>query len=404
MTFSLDDLAFLTSARGKTLLQTLRGEDLRDSALLGVITLLRKTYTGDEARAAVELARLRRDAVEKFGTDAAVMYFTREALEQASDPLIRRYRSHLALTSELVDVGCSIGSDSLAFASGGKYVTGIDHDPLRIEMARMNAAALGINQAKFIVADALEYTPPENSVIFFDPGRRDAQGNRIANVERYQPPLSIIRRWKLKDGRVMVKLSPGVEIDELAAYPGTLQFISVGGDLKEALLHYDPNARKLNLAATLITPTETLYWDVVPSYDDRRALSKPRQWLIEPDPALLRAVKVESAAAQWKAYQLDTTIAYLTAERAPHTPWARSWRIRDWMPFSVKRLRAYLRDHNVGAVTVKKRGSAVTPEMLIPQLKLSGDESRVIVLTRCQGDPIAIVCEDYQPQHVSRKD
>ncbi len=404
MTFSLDDLAFLTSARGKALLEILRGEDLRDSALLGVITGLRKQYTGDEARAAVELARLRAQAVDKFGEDAGKMYFTREALEQASDPLIRRYRSHISFSAELIDIGCSIGSDSLAFASGGKYVTGIDLDPVRIEMARLNAAALGINQAKFVVADAREYMPPETSVIFFDPGRRDALGNRIANVERYSPPLSIIRRWKLKGGRVMVKLSPGVDIDELEKYPGTLQFVSVSGDLKEAILYYDPDERKLNLAATLITPTDTFYWDAVPSYSDRRPISKPRQWLIEPDPALLRAVKVESAAAQWKAYQLDTTIAYLTAEKAPETPWARSWRILDWMPFSVKRLRAYLRDHNVGTVTVKKRGSAVTPETLIPQLKLNGDESRVIVLTRSQGDPIAIVCDDYQPQHDSRKE
>ena len=38
------------------------------------------------------------------------------------------------------------------------------------------------------------------------------------------------------------------------------------------------------------------------------------------------------------------------------------------MPFNVKKLRAYLREHGVGQVTVKKRGTAVTPETLIAKL------------------------------------
>ena len=45
----------------------------------------------------------------------------------------------------------------------------------------------------------------------------------------------------------------------------------------------------------------------------------------------------------------------------------------------------------------KKRGTAVTPDTLIPQLKLKGSESRTLVLTRYQGQQIVMICEDYQP-------
>jgi hypothetical protein len=65
------------------------------------------------------------------------------------------------------------------------------------------------------------------------------------------------------------------------------------------------------------------------------------------------------------------------------------------MPFNLKKLRAYLRERNVGAVTVKKRGTAVTPEVLIPQLKLKGDESRTLVLTRCRSKQVVIICQDF---------
>ena len=93
--------------------------------------------------------------------------------------------------------------------------------------------------------------------------------------------------------------------------------------------------------------------------------------------------------------QLDPEIAYITTDAKPETVWARSWQIIDWLPFNLKKLRAYLREHRVGQVTVKKRGTAVTPETLIAKLKLDRTQngSRTIVLTRFGGEHIMLVCE-----------
>ncbi len=55
------------------------------------------------------------------------------------------------------------------------------------------------------------------------------------------------------------------------------------------------------------------------------------------------------------------------------------------MPFSLKRLRAYLRQRNVGRATVKKRGSPLQPEELIRELRLEGEEERVLFLTHVRG-------------------
>jgi hypothetical protein len=56
------------------------------------------------------------------------------------------------------------------------------------------------------------------------------------------------------------------------------------------------------------------------------------------------------------------------------------------LPFGVKRLRGLLRDRGVGRVTVKKRGTAVTPEELRRQLRLRGDGEATVVLTRVAGE------------------
>lgn len=88
--------------------------------------------------------------------------------------------------------------------------------------------------------------------------------------------------------------------------------------------------------------------------EDELLLSPPAAYLYEPDPAILRAGLVRKLGRMLNAQQMDDEIAYLTAEQAIATPFARCWRVESWFPFQLKRLRAYLRARGIGKVTVKK--------------------------------------------------
>jgi 2-polyprenyl-3-methyl-5-hydroxy-6-metoxy-1,4-benzoquinol methylase len=415
MTLSLVALYFLESAQGERLLARLADVDLSETNTLRLLTQVRKEYTAEQAGAALEMARLRLKAVDKFGDDARRLFFTRDALEQASDPLVRRYRANVLtppplpdkraalpvarqagsgegglpsiIAMSIVDAGCGIGADSLAFAQVGADVLGLDIDPVRVAIAQHNAAALGLN-ARFEVADIRDGLP-DADIVFFDPGRRDAQGKRIYDVEQYQPPLSIINGWN--HPLIAVKLSPGVELEQLKNYPGLVDFVSVAGDLKEAILWLGDDVKRLR--ATLLIDSEYYFWQRDAGVISDPVFSPPKGWLVEPDPAILRAGLVQDVAATFNGFMLDETIAYFTADTKPESPWVRVWQINDWMPFNLKKLRAYLRQRNVGKVTVKKRGSPITPEELTAQLKLNGDEIRTLVLTRLEGKPIVMVCE-----------
>lgn len=389
MTLTLDDLAFLTSPSGESLLAQLAHEDLSETQLLPVLMRLRRDYPAEQAGAALSLAQLRLKAVAKFGPAAQAMFFTPDALEQASHPLVSVYRSAEVQGQQVIDAGCSIGADSLALAQAGHAVIGMDLDPLRVALARLNAAALGL-AVDFVVGDVTE-TLPEGDSVFFDPARRDAAGRRLHEVEQYQPPLSTLKRWSAR--KIAVKLSPAVALSQLAAYGGSVEFISVSGELKEAILWLG-YAERPAFKATLLQGEQRHHWQ---SGMERISapLDQPRGWLLEPDPALLRAGLVGDLAVQLGAAQLDSTIAYLTRETLPDSPWVRGWRIRDWMPFHLKRLRAYLRENNVGRVTVKKRGFPMTPEEIIPRLKLKGNTSCTLVLTRLQGEPIVLICDNF---------
>lgn len=386
---TLEALQFLASSSGESLLNRLAADDLSEANTLRLLTTLRKDYIPENAGAALELARLRLKAVGKFGDDAPCMFFTRDALEQASDPLIRQWRAGQTRSGmALIDACCSIGSDALAFAQVGAIVTGLDIDPARIQMARLNARALGI-YASFETADVREGML-RSEMIFFDPGRREGE-KRIHQVEAYQPPLKTLKGWDAE--RIIVKLSPGVDLGQLEAYGGETAFVSVDGDLKEAQLTLIRGQSIASRRAVLLLPNKMMEWRQGEDIAQSR-LSEPLQYIIEPDPALIRAGLVTDAAIEWGAYQLDETIAYLTANDAPQSEWARAWCVQEWMPFNVKRLREVLRARGIGQVTVKKRGTAVTPEALMAQLKLKGNNKAVLILTRLQGTQIVLLCEE----------
>lgn len=395
MTLTLDDLDFLTSETGEALLAALAQQDLAQPNHLRLVTLLRRTYSPDQVRAGLTLALARAKAREKFGAQAERLYFTDEALQQASDPGISAHRAakFAALDAGRVgDLCCGAGADALALAERCGQVLGVDHDPVRVRMARLNAAAVGRENAQFVEGDVRGFVPAAGDALFFDPARRDDQGDRLHHVEQYLPPLSLVNQWPRQ--RIAVKLSPGVDLRQVEAYGGCVEFISVQRNLKEAVLWR--NTGSAGTCATLVLPDRVLEWSRGGPPEPGR-LRAPVGWLVEPDPALIRAGLVEDAAEAWKGFLLDETIAYLTCDRPPVTPWARAWRIVEWMPFNLKKLRAVLRARDIGVVTVKKRGSAITPEQLIADLKLKGAGTCTVVLTRFAGNPIVMVCDDYVP-------
>jgi hypothetical protein len=258
-------------------------------------------------------------------------------------------------------------------------------------MAQANLAAIGwAHRAYFLRLDLRDPLPlrhMDHAAAFFDPARRSG-GRRIRSVELYQPPLDMTRQWLADVPALAVKVSPGVDMAQLEPYDAEVELISLSGELKEATLWFGP-LKTAPRRATLLPGSYTLTGAAgrLPALP----IHEPAAWIYEPDPAVLRAGLVSVLGEQLGAAQLDPDIAYLTGEQAISTPFARCWAVEAWLPFSLKRLRAYLRARGVGRVTVKKRGSPLEPEALIRDLRLKGEAERVVFLTHLRGRPIAVV-------------
>jgi len=90
---------------------------------------------------ALTQVELRARAADKFGALAASMYFTPDGLEQATRLSVATHRAARLTAfgaSTVVDLGCGIGGDLVAFAQAGLTAAGVDLDPVRVAVAEAN--------------------------------------------------------------------------------------------------------------------------------------------------------------------------------------------------------------------------------------------------------------------------
>ncbi|MEV2234454.1 methyltransferase domain-containing protein [Streptomyces phaeochromogenes] len=399
----LSAFASLLTDQGRALLDEVR--DTEPAQELAVATRLRREHPAEFVSAALGQARLRQRAVVKFGAaDAGRMYFTPNGVEQSTRASVAAYRARrfqeLGVRS-VADLCCGIGGDAIALARAGIRVLAVDRDPLTAAVARANADALGLGELIEVrEADVTEVATAAYDAVFVDPARRGGRG-RVFDPEAYSPPLSWAVRTALEAPLAALKIAPGIPHETVPAEAGA-EWISDSGDVKEAVLWFGTGGTGLgetgpgearsggagSVCATLLPGPRTLVGRGLPD-PQVRPLGR---YLYEPDGAVIRAHLVAEVAEELDGGGLiDETIAYITADSLKDSPYATAYEITDQLPFSVKKLKALLRERGVGVLTVKKRGSAVEPEELRRKVKPQGPNSATVFLTRVKGAPTMLL-------------
>ncbi len=118
-------------------------------------------------------------------------------------------------------------------------------------------------------------------------------------------------------------------------------------------------------------------------------------WLYEPDRAVLRAGLVGAVTAATGGAELDAGVGYVSSSRSEEVPFARRYAVLEAMPFNVKALRGWLRDHGVDRLTIKKRGVSIDADQLRRQLRLParGKTEAVVVITRVRSQQVVLVVQ-----------
>jgi SAM-dependent methyltransferase len=387
MARSPDQLDLLLSAEGRELLAALPAGPLDPADDLRLGTRLRRRHPAELVAAALAQRELRERAAAKFAL-AGRMWFTREGLEQASaEPLARHRAARYAGADRVADLCCGIGGDLCALAPG-RAALAVDLDPRHPRMARENARVHGAGEVAAACADVQLLNLPRSLAVFVDPARR--AGGRRLPAGASHPPLAWCLELAGRVAAVGIKAAPGLPLHRVP--PGwEVELLADRRELKEAAL-WSPALATTTRRATVFPGPATLVAE--PRSTGAPPCRPPGAYLLDPSPAVTRAGLVEELARDLGAWKLDPRIAFLSADQPLRSPFGRSLAVDASLPWSLKRLREVLRQRGVGAVEVRKRGSAVDVDELTGRLRLRGDARAVVVLTRVAGRPWALVCAE----------
>jgi hypothetical protein len=395
---AVESAADLLSPAGRELLELLGGEEISPDRALRLAEQLRGRYPADLVAAALTLQSLRVAGRTKF-SQADAMYFTRAGLEQASSELTAAHSAgRFAGRGLVADLCCGIGGNLSALAGVAGHVLAVDADLPTLRFAMLNVAVHGFaGHVTAVCTDVRDLALPGRGVfsaangrltgveaIFIDPARR--LGERRFRAGDSQPPLDWCFGLADRVGAVCIKAAPGLP-HELVPAGWEIEFVATGRNLKEALL-WSPALATSPRRATILPASQT----ITAEPGETVQVAEPGAYLLDPNPAVTRAGLVEELARLAGAWKIDPMIAFLTADVAISTPFARTLRVLESMPWNERQVGRRLRELGIGTADIRRRGLAGDVQQIHRRLGLQGDASGTIVMTRRSGKPWSLIC------------
>ena len=202
----------------------------------------------------------------------------------------------------MVDLTGGFGVDFSYLARGFSQATYVERQRHLCDLAEHNMAALGLDQARIVCDDGVEYLRQMGPVdfIYLDPARRDEHGSRTYAIEDCTPNVLELRDLLLaKSQYTLVKLSPMLDWRKAVAdFDGAVRevhIVATGNECKELLLvlgqqvHEEPSAPRV----FCVNDNQRIDYDSAAYTQGLRIGGKPlpeaKNYLYEPNASIMKA-------------------------------------------------------------------------------------------------------------------
>ena len=371
------------------------------------------------------------------------------ALEQSTAQDIGRWKASLwpsgetAIGKTVHDLCCGMGGDSF-FLPQELTAIGVDLDENRLAMYRYNSGVMrGIPQeshdAHAILGDVREVakendsesaTPARPKADYFtiDPARRAIEGENQRDLRNLTPTFEEVIEISKHYKGGMAKIPPGYPICEI---PRGTEIIYIGSrtDCRECLVLFGelaPNPDHVRAVMVGKTGETIADWSFIRD-EKREARNESEQsqydhnyelegrdriyrtsssesdlplggvskFIAEPAPVLLRShlFGTVALAHDETTHLISPGIAYVTSEKPLPAPAFATYEILESSEISTGAVRAMLKSHDIGKLTLKLRGVKVDPDQEIKRLKPKGKNAATLFYTRLDGEKIAILAK-----------
>jgi 16S rRNA G966 N2-methylase RsmD len=320
----------------------------------------------------------------------AKLHFSSEDLRWATNEMAADWRAERLKSDRIVDIGCGIGFQSMAFAKKASRVLGVDIDAEKVDQAKRNSKKLNFRNIEFVTGDALSESVIEKAkgfqTIFLDPERDSAEDQR--KISSIKPDIDLfLSEYNNITDRIAIEFPP-----QIKEFPEGCEreYISINGKLNRLTLYFG-GLRRATVSAVVLPQRAVL--DEKHVRPDLKKTNTFKSYLYEADHAVQKAELLPELCEKTGAHLLEEQkFAYFTSEDKIRSPFFRTtYRITEVCEFEKRDITNQLKKHGFGKVLIRYE---VAPEEYWNERKqyeeeLFGDKQAVLIKLKDK----ALICE-----------
>lgn len=212
------------------------------------------------------------------------LFYTEEDLRWATPEMVADYRAERLKCKVIADLGCGIGFQTFSFATPCQKVYAVDINEKRLELARKNAAVLGLKNIIFVLGDALDKKIVKQlsdaEIIFCDPERLSEEVER--NISTLSPNIKkLLELYSSLTDKIALEFPPQIKHLNFACEK---EYLSLDGQLNRLTLYFG-GLKKVESSAVVL-PARKILQSGEGNLIKAKKLGK---FLLEVDPAIVKA-------------------------------------------------------------------------------------------------------------------
>jgi hypothetical protein len=244
------------------------------------------------------------------------------SIEQASSEATAKYKSSLISGKRLTDLTGGTGIDLLAMSECFDSVTYVEQDEWLCRVFEHNATLLGKENISVSNARAEDMmgSIEAGQWVFLDPARRNQEQKKVFMLEDCSPNLlEVLPLLKQKEARVMVKLSPILDLQHVISelQPYRLIVLSVQNEVKELLaLVGEGVENEVQIETIDLRDGDDHRFDFTLSSEktSQIAYGPTLSYLYEPNVAIMKAGAFKSVASTYNLRKLHANTHLYTSD------------------------------------------------------------------------------------------
>ncbi|MDO6736883.1 THUMP-like domain-containing protein [Wenyingzhuangia sp. 2_MG-2023] len=326
-----------------------------------------------------------------------IYYPNKLNIEQTSSEATAAYKSTLINGETLIDVTGGFGVDDFAFSKRFKNVTHCELNDELSAIVQHNLKQFEIENTNCVQGDGIAYVLENTKKydwIYIDPSRRNDAKGKVFLLKDCLPNVPLHLNALLeKSNNLLIKNSPLIDltscINELKNVK-EIHIIALFNEVKEVLVivEKDYNNSIKIIATNLDKQTQHFNFTFQQEYEF--TLSKPLNYLYEPNSAILKSGGFTAVSAQFQIDKLHQHSHLYTSENLIDFP-GRRFKVRQTLPYQKKLLLKYLPEKKANITTrnFKENVASIRKKTGIKD----GGTTYLFFTTNLKNEQIVMVCD-----------